>query len=577
MTTLVLLRNAAVGCLLACSLLSSAHRRGHENRRMSNNMPTLSAPGDTWFIRQDGGNRDQCTGRVDAPYTGRGPRQPCAFKHPHYLFTDDRYGNKEWIVKGGDTVIIRGGPYRLGYKGPNRKDYWGDCPGSPYGCSMPPIPSGTAKNPTRFLGESYLACNNKTQLFGGYALGSIINLKGSTNVDLECLELTDHGQCTRSGGGQPARDICNTAYPLSDYAAVGVITDAATSSVVLKNLDIHGLTGEGIRGPIGGEVVADHVRIAFNGAAGWDFDDGKGTRNAPGALVRASYLTIEWNGCNEEYPITHTVPAYSCFDQDHEGYGDGVGTPDTLLDFTCDQCIFRYNTQDGLDLLHVKGSLISIKNSISYGNMGQQWKMGAMKSVLFQNNVTIHNCRRMSADVPGAPKNYNRYLSLFCRAAGDGIAFMVSDGGTYVFRNNSFAGYGATSYDIVCSGACTKANLTFQNNLHIGYRDQVGGDRPGVFYLNGVSPNVFAARDHNIYYNMRTCPPGEAERCVDPKIANSPEWKGEASLDGLDFHLTSTSPARGTGVSTVSSSENSTDGKHPSKEITDIGAFPFSK
>jgi hypothetical protein len=47
--------------------------------------------------------------------------------------------------------------------------------------------------------------------------------------------------------------------------------------VVLKNLDIHGLTGDGIIGAIGGEVTADHVRIAFNGSAGWDFDDGRGT------------------------------------------------------------------------------------------------------------------------------------------------------------------------------------------------------------------------------------------------------------------------------------------------------------
>lgn len=534
-----------------------------------------SPAGHIWFIRPDGGDRRQCTGKTDAAYPKRGTMQPCAFRHPYYLFTNDQYGNKAWVVEGGDTVIVRGGPYRMGYKGPNPKDYWGSCPGDPYGCSMPPIPSGTVGFPTRLLGENYDNCDKKTQLFGGYALGAIINLTGSKNVDVECLELTDHSQCTRVGAGHPASEGCSSNYPLSDYAGAGIVTNAETAGIIVKNLDIHGLTGDGIIGAIGGDVTADHVRIAFNGAAGWDFDDGKGTKSGSGAFVHASNLTVEWNGCNEEYPIAHAVPVYSCYDQDSGGYGDGVGTPDTQLNFHCSHCIFRYNTQDGLDLLHVSGSLISIIDSSSYGNMGQQWKMGPMHSVVFQNNLTVHNCRRLSAAMPGAPEGYNRYLDLFCRAAGDGIAFLVNDDGTYVFQNNSFAGYGATSYDISCSGRCTKANITFQNNLHVGYRDPKSGETPGVFYTTGLPRNPFAARDHNIYYNMRSCPSGPAERCVDPKIANLPAWRGEASLDHIDFHLTSVSPARGAGV-TVPGLDADYDGtKRPTNRPSDIGAFQF--
>jgi hypothetical protein len=223
----------------------------------------------------------------------------------------------------------------------------------------------------------------------------------------------------------------------------------------------------------------------------------------------------------------------------------------------------------------VSGSLISVTNSSSYGNMGQQWKMGPMRSIVFQNNVTVHNCRRMSAAMPGAPEGYHRYLSLFCRAAGDGIEFVVNDTGTYVFQNNSFAGYGATSYDISCSGSCTKANITFQNNLNVGYRDPVGGKPPGVFYTSGLPWNPFVARDHNIYYNMRSCPFGWTEHCVDPKIANLPAWRGEASLDGIDFHLTSVSPARGAGV-TVPGLVGDYDGaKRLGNSPNDIGAFQF--
>jgi hypothetical protein len=528
----------------------------------------------TWYIRGDGGDRKQCNGQADKAYTG-GSGKPCAFKHPYYLFTDDVYGNKKWVISGGDTVIIRGGPYRMGYKGPNAKDIWGSCPGDAYGCFMPPVPSGTAARPTRLLGENYESCSKKTQLFGGYALASIVDLSGSTHVDLQCIELTDHGQCSKMGGGLAGSNGCNTSFPLSDFAAVGITTNASTANVLLKDLDIHGLTTRGIIGPIGGEITVDHVRIAFNGGAGWDFDDGKGTKSSTTASVRASYLTVEWNGCNEEYPITHATPALSCFDQDHSGYGDGIGTPDTPLNFACDHCLFRYNTQDGFDLLHTSGSLISVTNSASYGNMGQQWKMGPMRSVLFQNNITVNNCRRMSAPFPGAPDGYNKFATLQCRASGIGILFQITDGGHYVLQNNSFAGYGSTSYGVECSGSCGTAKVLFQNNLNVGYNDSTTGQPAAIYYAQEVPRSVTIAKDHNIYFNMRSCPSGPNERCIDPKLVNLPKWSGEASLDAIDFHLTSGSPARGSGAPVQGLATDHDGTPRPAGTVTDIGAFQF--
>ena len=529
----------------------------------------------SWFVRQDGGDRKQCTGRADAPYRGRGSKQACALKNPYYLFTSDDPGDNHWIIAGGDTVIIRGGPYRMGYKGPNPNDGWGSCSGDPYKCYMPSVPSGTAEHPTRLLGENYANCDKKTQLFGGYALNAIIVLSGSKHVDVECLELTDHSQCTRAGAGYPASEGCSSSFPLSDYASVGIATDAKSADITLRNLDIHGLVSRGILGPIGGVFTVDHVRLAFNGMGGWDFDDGNGTRSSLDAAVRASMLTVEWNGCNEEYPIIHSKPAFSCFDQDSGGYGDGIGTPDTPLNFTCDRCVFRYNTQDGFDLLHTSGSLISIRNSTSYGNMGQQWKMGAMKGVVFQNNVTVNNCSRMSAPIAGAPEGYHRYLSLFCRAAGDGIAFRITDSGTYLFQNNSFAGYGTTSYDISCWISCKKATITYQNNLNIGYKSPANGEPAAIFYLADIPGNPFITQDHNIYYHMRTCPSGATQHCVDPKIAKMPVWNGEASLDDIDFHLTASSPARGGGVAPRDLRTDHDGVPLPAGAGYDIGAFHF--
>src|SRR5438309_195690 len=107
----------------------------------------------TWYVRPDGGDRTQCTGQSDAAWPGTGIDQPCAFRHPYFLFTaDQKYGEKpKWIIAGGDTVIVRNGEYRVGYKGPQAHDSWQFCPGDPFGCHMPPLPSGNAGHHTRLL------------------------------------------------------------------------------------------------------------------------------------------------------------------------------------------------------------------------------------------------------------------------------------------------------------------------------------------------------------------------------------------------------------------------------------------
>jgi hypothetical protein len=510
----------------------------------------LPAHATTWYIRADGGDLKQCTGQADAPYVAGGTNA-CALNDVRLLAFPGIGGyalTGKWIVQGGDTIHIGAGQFRLGYNGPGPNDHNGlASAGNPFASALPPVPSGTAENPTRIIGAGVAL----TQLYGGYGAGSVLSLSGSSYVEISDLELTDHAQCTRVGGGYAAPVVgCSSSYPLDDYAGNGITTDAATHDVKLSNLNIHGFTSRGIIGPIGGLVTVDHVRIAFNGGAGWDFDDGHGNKSAENALLDASYLTIEGSGCNEEYPIVHAgFPAASCFDQNSGGYGDAVGTPNTPLSVTCDHCTFRYNTQDGLDLLHSADSAIKVTNSTSYGNMGQQWKLGAMSAVDFEFNTTVHNCSRMSAPIMGN-STYNKYLSNFCRAAGDGFGINTRDGGTYIYKNNSFAGYGATTYDMTCGGT---ANVIFQNNLHIGYKQPVsGGQLPGIFYYGpGCSDAVFKARDHNIYFNMRTLPTDGVG--TDPHIAVEPAWVDETSLDAIDFHLTAASVnALGQGTTSTS-------------------------
>jgi hypothetical protein len=66
-----------------------------------------------------------------------------------------------------------------------------------------------------------------------------------------------------------------------------------------------------------------------------------------------------------------------------------------------------------------------------------------------------------------------------------------------------------------------------------------------------------------------------AGRCVDPKIADFPDWKGEASPDSIDFHLTSASPARDAGVAVPRLEEDRDGAGRPKSTANDIGAYQF--
>jgi len=342
---------------------------------------------------------------------------------------------------------------------------------------------------------------------------------------------------------------------VDDYAKNGITTDAGTHDILLQDMWIHGFTSRGIIGPIGGTVTATRVDIAYNGAAGWDFDDGYATPSVNG-LLNATNLIVEWNGCNQAYPGTGAI---SCYSQSTGGYGDGIGTPaGTCISTNVTQSIFRYNTQDGYDWLHNDTGTCpsSVTNSASYGNNGSQFKWGAANNpMVFTNNVAIANCLRLSAPMTGQPSTYNANLADFCRAS-DGIAFNFRNGATTLMANNTIISYAPTTLDIDCpANDCVNSKFTFENNIVLGYDNpgtynlggQTGG--PGGFYFG--HPIGIIVRSNNIFHGVRTiaCPTGNAnEYCGDPLLVNEPVWAGESSLDNFNFNITPGSPAKGTGV-----------------------------
>ncbi|MEO6924344.1 MAG: hypothetical protein ABI142_11000, partial [Bryocella sp.] len=491
----------------------------------------------------------------------------------------------KWLMAGGDTVIIRGcaaGSNQVNGSNPNCRIGW-DRPyggtgnnwcyyadGGSYACYNPPIPAGTAEHHTRILGQNYASCNtgggtnpktyqsNLTQIFGGFSVQYALNLQDTQYVDVQCIEITTHnGQCNTVGYPSYPRS-CSTSAPLDDYGQNGIVTNNGSSNITLQDVYIHGFNSSGLQGPIGGPITMKRVFVGFNTFAGWNFDDGHDTPDAPGSQILASYVSMVGNGCSEQYPVTSAFPAKACYDTNSGGFGDAWSGQDTVLDvFTCDHCVMTYNTKDAFIGPHTQTTALTITNSVSIGNMGAQWKWGTSlnANVKFLNNLTVMNCHRMQETLPGAAQNFDAgtglggsYLTGYCRGAGNGFSINTRAGSTNLYANNTVIGANATIVYLDCGyystgnalheetncGAVTNA---FTNNVFLGYTDPSNGSgqKPGLWYPNPGS-NIVISSSYNDEFGIRNGDPcgSNGILCSDPIFVNEPAgpWPGsQAALD----------------------------------------------
>jgi peptidoglycan hydrolase-like protein with peptidoglycan-binding domain len=525
--------------------------------------------------------------------------QSCAYDDFRYLYDDQRYNplSVGWVISGGDTVIVEGcwnvdensdgQTYcRTGSSPPGRPDVWcvGNAGGTE-GCTNPAIPSGTAGDPTQILGANYASCatgnavnpanyaSRLTQIFGGNGESGVLALS-SSYVNLECLNITAHAECVQHG--TPAYPhACGTS---DDYATQGIFTGNTISNTLFQDVWIHGLTAAGINGPIGANINLTRVNISFNGFAGWNFQDEPGDDNGPNASINASHVFMEGNGCNEEYPIVHTAfPAVSCYDLSSGGFGDawsgqtvsGPSGDSHLLSFICNDCEQWYNTKDGFIGPHTEITNLKITNSISYGNMGQQWKWGQAgnSTLVFDNNLAIGNCDRMAYTLPGAPYNYNQntsnyggaHLSLFCRAAGDNFSIYSGANATMQVDNNTVIGYNPVIFDINCysAGTCMGTTWNFNNNIFLGVMNNDplysnSGHPPTLYYDSDPDNSVTVAGSYNVEYGVQdgTCPGGTGMVCSSPLLVIQPPSAitSELQLNNFNFNPSATSPAIAAGI-----------------------------
>jgi len=510
----------------------------------------------TYYVRPDGGSPTQCTGLADAPYPGSGTAQPCAWDHPFRALPPD--GSPR--ISGGDTLIIGAGSYRMGYGAPGDDDCDADYP---WDCHIPPIPSGSdPAHPTRILGEGWdIGCTDPPELWGAERPWFILNLTDANNIEIACLEITDHSSCVEdhTGGLACERDT----YPYGDWAADGLYAEDS-AHVYLHDLNIHGLASAGVRAGRLNDWTVEDVRIVGNGWVGWDGDIEGDDSNAGTLTFR--HWTVEWNGCGETYPGGEPT---GCWDENVGGYGDGVGTGATGGDWIIEDSTFSHNTSDGLDLLyHSGGGSITLDRVRAEGNAGNPVKITGQAAIT--NSVLVGDC----AYFEGQSFTYNVDP---CRAGGNALEVIYTGGEQVSIVNSTFSGQGdgllfsGPREGYSCNGSET---LTVRNSIFLGGTEYLDpGDITFLFYQEGCG-NLKLDSDYDIAYRVKniTCNSNEEyvnsgahDLCQNPQLFTTMPISGSPAIDTGSDAICPPVDIRGTA--------RPADGDGDGNPVCDMGAY----
>jgi hypothetical protein len=451
-----------------------------------------SAQAATYFVRADGGDATQCTGRSDAAYPGSGTAQACAWKHPFVALPPYRTPR----IAGGDTLVVGPGQYMMGIGAPDT----GGCSASwNYDCHMPPLPSGpSATQPTRILGKGHdTGCSAPPQLWGTERAYTVFNLRGSSNIEIGCFEVTDRHACIRGHGAGNACPSTGT------WARAGLIAHDS-NNVKLTDLNIHGMADKGIHAGRLRDWTMTRLTLRANGWVGWDGDVGAlNSSNSGNIIFRES--EIAWNGCAEKYPTTEI---HACWAQQTGGYGDGLGTHQTGGHWLFEDTLVHHNTSDGIDLLYMAdGGSVTFRRVWAEGNAGNQLKTKGNARI--ENSVIVGNCAFFEG-------KFNMQRSDNCRALGNALSIGLFDTSSADLVNNTISSQGDCL--VLSSGGGSGAKLNLVNNVLIGEVDWTNTAERSCAHYADLSTAV-VSWDRNLVTGAKNnnCPAGSI--CSDAKIA----------------------------------------------------------
>ncbi len=197
----------------------------------------------------------------------------------------------------------------------------------------------------------------------------VLSTRGSSNVEVQCLELTDRSSCIEFHA-DPAIRCARSSPPYGDWASNGLDIEQARN-VNFVDLNIHGLANNGVFGDSYRDLSFVDVRVNGNGFAGFNLDSSVSDGPDVGTIL-FDHVEIGWNGCGETYPQGEI---HGCWAQSNGGYGDGVGTASFQGNWIIRDSFIHHNTSDGLDLLYaLPGSTVTVERSRFERNAGNQLK-----------------------------------------------------------------------------------------------------------------------------------------------------------------------------------------------------------
>jgi len=470
-----LLRVVLTGLLTAASGWASAEERYH--------------------VHPDGGDPSTCSGRTPAP-AGNGNasgNEDCAWSHPFIALPP---GDPPRIA-GGDTLVIHPGTYRMGLGAPGAKNCSADWP---WDCRMSPIPDGIGPDrPTRIVGAD---CDAPPRLEGVGGATWIVDLEGSTDVEIHCLEITDGAVCAKHhchGGRCPERPrACpRDGSGASRWAEVGIHAQDA-ERIRLVDLDIHGLAVAGIRAGRIRDWTVERVRIRANGWAGWDGDVGDDNGNA--GRLEFTDVEISDNGCLE---AAEGAAPIGCWAQQTGGYGDGLGTGATVGEWVFERVTVTGNTADGIDLLYLRPpGTVTIRNSHFSGNAGNQIKVSGTARI---------ETSRIEAFCDRHAGVGNMLRGDLCRAGGDALVFTMRAGDQVAVRDSQIIGNGDCL--VVTHGGDTTSKVELVGNDLEGLQSgATPGRRTCGVYLHAGTPGNRI--QDNLFIGVRETRCRSGNRCL---------------------------------------------------------------
>lgn len=568
-----------------------------------------------WYVRSDGAaygtTSTTCNGLYDVAYSaGNGPN--CAVSHPFYITgVDANCGGAASKLAAGDTLIIapKTGGYDMGYGASNTSG----SSSYPWDCHMRPITSGSSSsNKTKIYGSNYGNCSTidqATELYGKERSYWVLDLQGSDNVDIQCLNITDHSEC-RYNSPINDGDACSSSYPYGDFAQRG-LKSSGSDYINLKDIWIHGIAAEGMSISTPSYWTTDNLNVWANTGINVNFNGtgAGGTTDAATGTMTFNRGIIAWGGCTEKYPVSSSsydgITLYDpkmCCSQDQGCTSDGIGTNSNGASWILNNVTFTRNVADGLDLLYVdqSGGSVTLSNVKSIKNSGNQIKTSGI--ALINNPIVDGDCGYFSGKSytweysgncgtwnftnqstcetghagcewnSGDSKCYN--FSDHCRAGGDAFSNTFQAGTSVRIRGATLVNLtGNSAFNISArnhsSTTCQSDNILDVKNMVANASTAYLGGTPQWINIDSSCSSSTRTYAYSNIYNFSSNPTGTGN------VFTNTNLSGTIAGTDQNVYLSLTSPANGIADSTATGALSTDFNNYPRTVPWDAGALEY--